>query len=238
MGLCIAVFILSAVAVAAQESEPPVVLFFGDSLTAGYGVGKAKGFPARVQAIADSAGLPLRVVNAGLPGETTAGGLRRVDWMLQKPVDVFLLELGGNDGLNGVPLAETERNLQGIIDRVRVRAPAAQLVIVGVRLPPNLGADYTEGFQAIFTRLAKTNSATLIPRLLQGVAGNRQLMRADGIHPNEAGHHLVAETVWQKLAPLLTTETSKADSTGATQYFKGRDAGDAATAGQTDGDGE
>jgi acyl-CoA thioesterase-1 len=217
----------------AQEPAPPVVLFFGDSLTAGYGVGKEHGFPARVQAHADSVGCAARIVNAGLAGETTAAGLRRVDWILQKPVDVFLLELGGNDGLNGVPLAETQRNLQCIIDRVRVKSPGAQLVIVGVRLPPNLGPDYTDGFQAIFPRLAAANDVALIPRLLEGVAGDRELMRGDGIHPNEAGHRQVAQTVWRHLSPLLCGEP--ADSTRPAQNLEGRNTGDTPAAEQPDG---
>ena len=227
---------LVALATQAQEPVPPVVLFFGDSLTAGYGVGKEHGFPARVQVHAESVGCAARIVNAGLAGETTAAGLRRVDWMLQKPVDVFVLELGGNDGLNGVPLAETERNLQGIIDRVRVKSPEAQLVVVGVRLPPNLGPDYTDGFQTIFPRLAAANHAALIPRLLEGVAGDRDLMRGDGIHPNEAGHRQVAETVWRHLAPLLCGEP--AGSARPTQHLEGRDAGNTPAAEQADSNGE
>ncbi len=217
-------------------TEPAVVLFFGDSLTAGYGVAKENGFPARVQVLADSSGCALRVVNAGLAGETTAAGLRRVDWILQKPVDVFVLELGGNDGLRGVPLAETERNLRGIIDRVRAKSPQAQLVLVGVRLPPNLGAEYTEGFAAIFPRLANARHAVLIPDLLQGVAGDRSLMRADGIHPNVAGHRLVAQTVWRQLEPLLCA--APADSAGAAQDFEGRNTGHAAAAEEPDENGQ
>jgi acyl-CoA thioesterase I len=205
-------------------AEPAVVMFFGDSLTAGYGVGKENGFPAQVQDHADSVGCAVRVVNAGLAGETSAGGLRRVDWMLQQPVHVFVLELGGNDGLRGVPLAETQRNLQGIIDRVRAKAPQAQVVLVGVRLPPNLGPDYTEAFQALFVRLATANAVPLIPQLLVGVAGNRKLMRNDGIHPNVAGHRLVAQTVWRQLAPLLCDLSP--DSASSTQDLEGRHTGD------------
>ena len=212
------------------------MLFFGDSLTAGYGVGKEDGFPARVQAHADSVGCALRVVNAGLAGETTAGGLRRVDWILQEPVAVFVLELGGNDGLRGVPLAETERNLRGIIDRVREKSQQAQLVIVGVRLPPNLGAEYTEGFAAIFPRLANASHAVLIADLLQGVAGDRALMRADGIHPNVAGHRLVAQTVWRQLEPLLCA--APADSTGPAQDLEGRHTGHTTAAEEPDEDGQ
>lgn len=214
------------------SDERPTVLFFGDSLTNGLGVGRDNAFPALVQAHADSVGCAAHIINAGLDGETTAAGLRRVDWILQKPVDVFVLELGGNDGLRGVPLAESERNLQGIIERVRVKAPKARLVIAGVRLPPNLGPDYTNGFSAMFARLADSNDAVLIPRLLEGVAGDKQLMRGDGIHPNEAGHQRVAMTVWTALAPILCPAAG--DSTGAAQHLEGGDAGDAAAAGQAD----
>jgi acyl-CoA thioesterase-1 len=228
--------LLAVVAAADGSAGPQVVLFFGDSLTSGYGVGKDNAFPARVQARADSLQCSARIVNAGLAGETTAGGLRRVDWILQQPVDVFVLELGGNDGLRGVPLAETERNLQGIIDRVGKKAPAARLVIVGVRLPPNLGPDYTEGFHAIFSRLAKANDAGFIPRLLHGVSGDRQLMNRDGLHPNVAGHRRVAQTVWLELAPLLCG--SPADSPGAAQDLERGDTGDTTTSEEADDDGE
>ncbi len=227
--------LLAFVAVADESAGSQVVLFFGDSLTSGYGVGKDNAFPALVQAQADSLHCGARIVNAGLAGETTAGGLRRVDWILQQPVDVFVLELGGNDGLRGVPLAETERNLQGIIDRVKKRAPAARLVIAGVRLPPNLGPEYTEGFHAIFKRLAKANGAGLISGLLHGVSGDRQLMNADGLHPNVSGHRHVARTVWLELAPLLC---GRADSPGAAQDLKGGDSGDATTTEEADDDGE
>ena len=237
IGPVLGIALLATLAFAADDVTPrPVVLFFGDSLTAGYGVGKENGFPARVQAHADSVGCAALIINAGLAGETTAGGLRRVDWILRRPVDIFVLELGGNDGLRGVPLAETERNLQGIIDRVKKKAPAARLVIVGVRLPPNLGPDYTEGFKAIFGRLAAANGAALIPSLLEGVAGDRALKRNDGIHPNAAGHRRVAATVWKELAPQLCGES--AGSAEAAQNLQGRDAGDAAAAGQADDDGE
>ncbi len=231
----VALVVASMVSPAISEaSESPVLLFFGDSLTSGYGVGKEHGFPARIQAHADSVGCAVRVVNAGLAGETTAGGRRRVDWVLQKPVDLFVLALGGNDGLRGVPLTETESNLQGIIDRVRVKAPEAIIVLAGVRLPPNLGPDYTEGFQAIFPRLATVNSARLIPRLLDGVAGDRKLMSGDGIHLNVAGHRQVALTVWRELAPLLCGGASGAAAEAPVQ--EGRDTDDPAAVGQAEDD--
>ncbi len=222
---------------AATGATRPVVLFFGDSLSAGYGLDSDKAFPALIQQHADTAGCPVRVVNAGLPGETTAAGRRRVDWILRAPVDVFVLQLGGNDGLRGLPLEQTEHNLQGIIDQVRSRNPEARLVIAGMRLPPNLGPEYTQSFQEIFPRLAAANEALLICRLLEGVGGEAEFMQADGIHPNAAGHRRVARTVWQTLAPLLCG-TSDHPSGGTAQNLQGRNGGDPAAVAETDQDSE
>ncbi|MBI2503420.1 MAG: arylesterase [Candidatus Latescibacteria bacterium] len=188
---------------AALADSSRVILFFGDSLTAGYGIAQEQAFPALIQDRLDSLGWSFQVVNAGLSGETSAGGLRRITWMLRRRVEVFVLELGVNDGLRGVPLAETERNLQAIIDKVKGRYPQAKLMVAGMRLPPNLGPEYTEGFRAIFPRLAERSQAALIPFLLEGVAGVPELNLPDGIHPTPAGHRLVAVTVWEVLAPLL-----------------------------------
>ncbi|MEE2658737.1 MAG: arylesterase [Candidatus Latescibacterota bacterium] len=179
-----------------------VILFFGDSLTAGYQVGRAASFPSVVQARIDSLGLHYEVANAGLSGETSAAGLRRIDWVLQRPIDVFVLELGGNDGLRGVALESTEENLRQILTRVRVRYPKAALVVAGVRLPPNLGLEYTEQFRGIFPKLAAEFDAVLISRLLDRVGGDLDLT-PDGIHPTVEGHRLVANTVWDYLGPLL-----------------------------------
>lgn len=222
---------------AATSAARPVVLFFGDSLSAGYGLDRDKAFPALIQQHADAAGCPVRVVNAGLPGETTAAGHRRVDWILRTPVDVFVLQLGGNDGLRGLPLEQTEHNLQGIIDQVRSRNPEVHLVIAGVRLPPNLGPEYTQSFGEIFPRLAAANEALLIPCLLEGVGGEAEFMQADGIHPNAAGHRRVARTVWQTLAQLLCG-TSDHPSGGTAQNLQGRNGGDPAAVAETDQDGE
>jgi len=191
----------AAGAVPADSSR--VVLFFGDSLTAGYGVGEEQAFPALVQERLDSLGLDFQVVNAGLSGETSAGGLRRIGWILRRRVDVFVLELGANDGLRGVPLEETEKNLQAILDKVKEKCPQAALVVAGMRLPPNLGPEYAEGFRAIFPRLARRHGATLIPFLLEGVGGAPELNLPDGIHPTAAGHRRVAANVWAVLEPLL-----------------------------------
>jgi acyl-CoA thioesterase I len=197
--------VLGLSAQAANEMPVKTILFFGDSLTAGYGLADAasQAFPARIQQKITAANLPYRVVNAGLSGETTAGGLRRIDWILRAPVDICVLELGANDGLRGLPPAMAVKNLQAIIDKLRAKNPSVQLVIVGMQMPTSMGLDYARAFSAIFPALAEVNHAVLIPFLLEGVGGNPELNQSDGIHPNEAGHRLVAETVWRNLQPLL-----------------------------------
>lgn len=179
------------------------LVFFGNSLTAGYGLGPEEAFPARTQVKIDSLELGYEVINAGLSGETSAGGLTRIDWILQQKPDIFVLELGANDGLRGIPVAETRKNLQGILDKVKAANPEVKLVVAGMMVPPNMGPEYAKDFQSIFPELAKTNNATLIPFLLEGVAGERSLNLADGIHPTAEGHQLVANSIWKYLQPLL-----------------------------------
>lgn len=181
------------------------IIFFGDSLTAGLGLEDpaSQAFPGLIQKKIDAAGLPWRVVNAGLSGETSAGGLRRVDWVLRQPVDLFVLELGGNDGLRGIPPADTRANLQGIIDRVRAKYPAARIVLAGMQMPSNLGTAYTRAFRDVFPELAAKDHLVLIPFLLADVGGRPGLNQADGIHPTARGHAIVADTVWKVLRPLL-----------------------------------
>ncbi|MFA6961087.1 MAG: arylesterase [Opitutaceae bacterium] len=198
-------FVLSFGGLHAANTAPKTILFFGDSLSAGYGLDDAstQAFPALIQKKITAAGINYRVINAGLSGETTAGGLRRIDWVLRVPIDIFVLELGGNDGLRGLPPALAAQNLQGIIAKLRVKNPKVKLVIAGMQMPASMGADYTREFAAIYPALAKANDATLIPFLLDGVGGVRSLNQPDGIHPNEAGHQIVADTVWKILKPLL-----------------------------------
>ena len=196
------------------------ILFFGNSITAGYGVGREKAFPAHIQSRIDSTGWNFHVVNAGLSGETSAAGVRRIDWVLRQPVDVFVHELGGNDGLRGLPLEQTEQNLSDILSRVRAKNNKTELVIAGMQLPPNLGPVYTNNFQTIFPRLAQDSGALLIPFLLEGVGGNKNLMSKDGIHPNTAGHEEIASIVWTTLAPLLAKMST--DSVDLPQNRKGR----------------
>ncbi|GBD31388.1 MAG: hypothetical protein KatS3mg081_1098 [Gemmatimonadales bacterium] len=180
-----------------------VVLFLGTSLTAGLGLSVEEAYPALIQQKIDSLGWPYRVVNAGVSGETTAGGLARIDWLLQQPVAVLVLELGANDALRGQNLDSTRHRLQAIIDRTKAAHPNADIVIAGMQAPPNLGAEYTRRFRDIYPELARANRAALIPFLLEGVAGVPQLNQSDGIHPTAQGHRIMAENVWKVLEPIL-----------------------------------
>lgn len=181
----------------------PVVLFLGTSLTAGLGLAAQEAYPSLIQARIDSLGWPFRVVNAGVSGETSAGGLARIDWLLRQPVAVLVLELGANDALRGQDLDSLRDRLQAIIDRTRKVHPAASIVIAGMEAPPNLGRDYTRRFRDIFPDLARANGASLIPFLLEGVAGIPELNQSDGIHPTARGHKIMADNVWAVLEPLL-----------------------------------
>ena len=189
----------------APPDDRPVVLCFGTSLTAGLGLASEAAYPALLQRKVDSAGLAFRVVNAGVSGETSAAGLRRVDWLLEQPqrLAVLVLELGANDMLRGQDLGAAKRDLQAIIDRTRARFPHVRVVIAGMAAPPNLGPRYTKEFRDLFAALARENHAALIPFLLDGVAGRPELNQADGIHPTEAGARIVADNVWRVLEPVL-----------------------------------
>jgi len=179
------------------------ILFFGNSLTAGMGLEPDKSFPALIQQRIDSLGLGYTVINAGLSGETTASGENRIDWLLNQKVAIFILELGANDGLRGIPLSETRENLQAIIDAVKNKNPETLIILAGMQIPPNMGPEYTSEFRAIFPELAEKNDAYLIPFLLEDVAGVPDLNQADGIHPTEDGQKIVADNVWEILGPLL-----------------------------------
>jgi acyl-CoA thioesterase-1 len=186
-----------------STEKTKTIVFYGNSLTAGYGVDPSEAFPALVQQIIDSLKVGYKVVNAGLSGETTAGGKGRIDWILKQPVNVFVLELGGNDGLRGIPITETSKNLQAIIDKVKEKYPDAKIILAGMQVPPNMGRKYATGFREVFQQLAQKNNCTLIPFLLEGVGGIPELNQADGIHPNPEGHKIVARNVWQVLQPVL-----------------------------------
>ena len=202
----IALFIglnLLAIGFSLSADSVKTVLVLGDSLSAGYGLNATQAYPALLQRRVDEVGLNFEVVNAGVSGDTSAGGLRRIDWLLRRQIDVLILELGANDGLRGIPLESTKANLQKIIDKTLQHSPGARIVIAGMMVPPNLGPIYTDQFRNLFSELAEENEAELIPFLLARVAGRRELNLADGIHPNPEGHRLVAETVWEVLEPVL-----------------------------------
>ena len=201
--LFVTLFLISFSALAQEDAR---ILFFGDSITAGHGIEEQNAYPALIQQKIDSLGWNYEVVNGGLSGETSAGGLRRIDWMLRQPVDLFVLELGGNDGLRGIDPEVTKSNLQKIIDKVEKAYPGAVIVLAGMQVPPNLGPDYTEKFKEVYPQLAEENDVELIPFLLEGVGGNDELNQPDGIHPTAEGHKVVAQNVWEVLKPLLREE--------------------------------
>ena len=180
------------------------IVVFGDSLTAGYGLEDVKdAYPGLLQQKIDSLQLGYTVINSGISGETTAGGKNRIDWVLNQKPSVFILELGANDGLRGVPLTETKMNLQYIINAVKTKYPSTKIVLAGMKIPPNFGQDYTNEFKSIFPALAQKNQVALIPFLLENVGGIPSLNQSDGIHPTAKGHKILAKNVWEVLAPIL-----------------------------------
>ena len=201
----------------AEKDSAGIILFLGTSLTAGYGIGAEYAYPAIIQQKLDSLGYSLRVINAGLSGETSAGGLRRIDWSLQQPIEVLVLELGANDGLRGLPVSALRDNLREIIERTRKRYPEAGIVIAGMEAPPNLGGPYTTEFRNVFREVADEYDAALIPFLLQGVAAVPDLNQEDGIHPNIAGQQRVAANVWQVLHPVIRRTLARSQEPAATR---------------------
>ncbi|MEM9363757.1 MAG: arylesterase [Bacteroidota bacterium] len=185
------------------ETSEKVILFFGDSLTAGYGIELEEAFPALIQNRLDSLNLSYTVINSGLSGETTAGGRNRLNWILNQKVDVFVLELGANDGLRGIPLTETRKNLQAMIDVVKEKNADTQIILAGMQIPPNMGPEYTTEFRTIFPEVAEENQIPLIPFLLEGVAGIPELNLEDGIHPTPQGHQIVRDNVWSVLKTIV-----------------------------------
>ncbi len=186
-----------------EGQQKKSILFFGDSISAGYGIQPQQAFPAVIQDKIDSLGLNYEVINGGLSGETSAGGLRRISWVLQRDIDIMILELGGNDGLRGIDLSSTKENLQQIIDRAKAKNPDMKIIIAGMQVPPNLGTDYTKEFQNLYPELAEENDLVLIPLILDKVGGRDEFMQPDQIHPNVQGHKVVAKTVWEVLYPIL-----------------------------------
>jgi acyl-CoA thioesterase-1 len=184
-------------------SAPPAIVFLGTSLTAGLGLDPDQAYPAVVQRMIDSAGLKYTVVNAGQSGESSAGALRRIDWILRQPPAIMVIETGANDGLRGQDPDSLKANIQQIIDRVKQQSPSTMIILAGMEAPPNLGAQYTSRFRQIFPALAKTNNIGLIPFLLDGVGGIDSLNQQDGMHPTEVGARIVASNVWKVLRPEL-----------------------------------
>jgi acyl-CoA thioesterase-1 len=185
----------------------PRIVAFGDSLTAGFGVGGDDAYPAQLQRQLDELDHHYQVVNAGVSGDTTAGGLRRVTWVLAGKPEIVILELGANDGLRGLSLEQTKSNLGSIIHQLQ--QAGVMVILAGMKLPPNYGQDYTKGFEAIYPALAKQYRIPLIPFFLEGVAGSPVLNQADGIHPTKAGYRIIVEQVLKTLAPVIRTRTQK-----------------------------
>ena len=188
---------------AANTVAAPVVLFFGTSLTAGYGLEPEQAFPTLIQRKAEAEGVPIKAVNAGLSGETTAGAARRIDWVLRTPADLIVIEAGANDALRGLSPDAAKANLEQVIATIRKKQPRAKIALVQMEAPPNYGAAYTQRFRSIYRDVSQKESIPLIPFLLTNVAGISRYNQADGVHPNFAGEKIVADNVWQALKPLI-----------------------------------
>lgn len=196
---------LTATLVLAAGSERKTIFVLGDSIAAGHGVDPDEAFPGLLQQRINQQKLPYEVVNAGVSGDTTAGGVRRMPWLLRRPMDVLVLELGGNDGLRGITPKETKANLEKIIDLAREKNPEVQIIVAGMQMPQNMGEDYTREFREVFPAVAREKRAKLIPFLLEGVGGKAEFNLPDRIHPNPEGHKIIADTVWSVLERLLGT---------------------------------
>ena len=192
----------------ASASDNPIgsikrIVILGDSITAGYGLNPSLAYPALLQKKINDAALDYKVVNAGVSGDTTSGGLRRIDWVMGQGADVLIIALGGNDGLRGIPPAQAQQNLQGIIQRARAKSPDIHILIAGMQMPGSMGANYVKQFAAIFQEVASKNKVVLIPFLLEGVGGIEKYNQSDLIHPTAEGQVKIAETVWKVLGPVL-----------------------------------
>ncbi len=205
-GLLMSGFVAGA---STAQAQSPVggkkrIVVLGDSITAGYGLQREEAYPALLQKKVDEAGLAYEVVNAGVSGDTTAGGLRRIDWALgQKGADVLMIALGGNDGLRGISPDQTEKNLTGIVNKARAKNPAVKILIAGMQMPDNMGAKYVDSFKAVFSKVAAAAKTELLPFLLEGVGGDESLNQADRIHPTAKGQAIIAETVWARIKGML-----------------------------------
>ncbi|MGY8689359.1 MAG: arylesterase, partial [Verrucomicrobiales bacterium] len=191
--------------IASADGAEKRIVVLGDSLTAGYGVSKLEAYPALLQKKIEDAGLKWKVANGGRSGDTTKSGLSRLNWLLKKPADMLIIALGGNDGLRGLSSDAMRVNLKAMIDLAREGSPDIQIVLAGMQMPDNMGPEYVKAFKAVYPDLAKEEDLSLIPFLLEGVGGSEELNQDDRIHPNEAGHKAIAETVWKVVEPLLLT---------------------------------
>jgi acyl-CoA thioesterase-1 len=198
---------ISSVPAAGAAATVETIVVLGDSLAAGYGLDRTEAFPALLQRKVNEAGLKFQVVNAGVSGDTSAGGLRRLDWLLKRPVDVLVIELGGNDGLRGLSAAALKKNLQSIIERARVKYPEVKIVLAGMKMPANFG-DYAMQFERVYSELAKEQNVALVPFLLEGVGGRPAMNLPDGIHPTAEGQKVLAENVWRVLKPVLENSST------------------------------
>jgi acyl-CoA thioesterase-1 len=208
-----ALFLWVVLGTTASGAGTPVILAFGDSLTAGFGVNEESNYPSRLQDILQKAGYPHRVINAGVSGDTTAGGVRRINWLLKHSPEIVIVELGANDGLRGLPLDAMEQNLDQIIRACKEKG--AKVILAGMKVPPNMGEDYSKNFEQVFPRLAKQYHTGYIPFFLENVAARKDLTQPDGIHPLADGYKIVADTVWRYLQPMLNK--SKSDTTSASK---------------------
>ena len=206
---CVLAMFFSAPLVCGAEAGRKTIVVVGDSIAAGHGVDPEEAFPGLLQQRINEKNLPYEVVNAGVSGDTTAGGVRRMPWLLRRTMDVLVLELGGNDGLRGITPKETRANLEKIIDLAREKNPDVQIIVAGMQMPQNMGEDYTREYREVFPAVAKEKNAKLIPFLLEGVGGKADLNLPDRIHPNPEGHKIIAETVWKTLEPLLTEDEKR-----------------------------
>jgi acyl-CoA thioesterase-1 len=194
----------------AADSKRSTIVIVGDSIAAGHGVDPAEAFPGLLQERINEKKLAYEVVNAGVSGDTTASGVRRMPWLLRRQMDVLVLELGGNDGLRGITPKETRANLAKIIDLAREKNPGVQIIVAGMQMPQNMGEDYQREYREVFPAVAREKQAKLIPFLLEGVGGKADLNLPDRIHPNPQGHKVVADTVWKVLEPLVTPQGTAA----------------------------
>jgi acyl-CoA thioesterase-1 len=193
----------AAAAAPSRSVRTPVVLFFGTSLTAGYGLDPEQAFPSLIEKRAQADGLPIRAVNGGLSGETTAGAARRIDWVLRTPADLVVVEGGANDALRGLSPEAARANLEQVIATIRQKQPQAKIALIQMEAPPNFGATYTRSFRSIYADIARKENVPLLPFLLDGVAGISRLNQADGVHPNVAGERIVADNLWKSLKPIV-----------------------------------